>query len=263
MSTYVVGDLHGQFDALQALLQRLAFDHEKDRLWLVGDLVNRGPKSLDVLRWARDLSKRMKKRMVVLLGNHDLHLLALAEGVMKARSKDADLEPILAASDRDKLVRWFRKRPLLHREGKYVMVHAGLHPSWSPKEAERLARQVEARLRSPEGVELLQRSAPASGETYRLWHALQIFTHLRTCTVEGEPCQFKGRPEEAPAGCLPWFQIPTRKSRKATVIFGHWAALGRHVEPGIFALDSGAAWGRHLSILRLDDGEIFAEKVGR
>jgi bis(5'-nucleosyl)-tetraphosphatase (symmetrical) len=203
----------------------------------------------------------MKKRMVVVLGNHDLHLLALGAGVSQARPKDADLEPILTASDGKKLLRWLRKRPVLHREGKHVMVHAGLHPGWSPKEAEGLARRIEARLRSAEGVELLRRSEPTDGETRRLWNALQAFINLRTCTAEGKPCQFKGPPKEAPPGCLPWFQIPTRQSRKATVIFGHWAALGRHVEPGVFALDSGAAWGGHLSILRLDDGEIFAEKV--
>jgi len=262
MTTYVLGDIHGQYDALQALLGRLSFDPDHDRLWLVGDLVNRGPKSLEVLRWARKLSKRMKKRMVVVLGNHDLHLLALAAGVIKQRPKDIDLEAILQASDRDKLIVWLGKRPVFHCEGNHLLVHAGLHPMWTPKEAERLARRVEAALRGPEGAALLSRHEPVKADTLRLWQALQSFASVRTCTAEGTPCPFKGPPKDAPPGCLPWFQIPQRRTRKATVIFGHWAALGRHVEPGIFALDSGAAWGGHLSALRLEDGRIFREKVG-
>lgn len=261
MNTYILGDIHGQYDALQALLGRLPFDPDRDRLWLVGDLVNRGPKSLKVLRWARKLSKGMGKRMVVVLGNHDLHLLALAEGIVKPRPKDSDLLSILEAPDRDRLIAWLRLRPVLHRDGNHLLVHAGLHPQWRPKEAERLARRVEAALQGTEGAALLDRREPAKADLLHLWQALHYFVNLRTCTKEGTPCRFKGPPENAPPGCLPWFQIPQRGTRKATVIFGHWAALGRHVEEGVFALDSGAAWGGHLSGLRLEDGRIFEEKV--
>ncbi|HJX29495.1 MAG TPA: symmetrical bis(5'-nucleosyl)-tetraphosphatase, partial [Thermoanaerobaculia bacterium] len=150
MATYAIGDVHGCFDTLQNLLRRIQYDRHQDRLWMVGDLVNRGPRSLDVLRWAAEEGDRI----VVVLGNHDLHLLGHAWGVSQAKRRDA-LDEILAAPDRDDLLEWLRRRPVLHREDGHVMVHAGLFPAWSLDKAERLAREVEERLRGPEGAELV------------------------------------------------------------------------------------------------------------
>ena len=262
MTTFVLGDIHGQFDALQSLLERLAFRPKDDRLWLVGDLVNRGPRSLDVLRWAKGQSDAMGDRFVTVLGNHDLHLLALARGVQKFKAKDEDLRPILEAPDHNALLDWFLARPLLHHESPRVLVHAGLHPKWTPKQAEKLARKAQQALTQPSSTAaMLRRKPPEEASLREAWEALQIFTNLRTCQASGEPCSFKGPPEEAPPGCLAWFQVPGRRSRKAEVLFGHWAALGRRREPGVQALDSGAAWGGHLTALRLEDEKTFQVKV--
>jgi bis(5'-nucleosyl)-tetraphosphatase (symmetrical) len=150
MATYAIGDVHGCFETLRRLLRRVVYDPARDRLWFVGDLVNRGPDSLGVLRWAA----AQGDRIVAVLGNHDLHLLARAEGISAARKRDT-LEEILEAPDRDDLLSWLRSRPLLHREGEILLVHAGLFPEWTPAEAERLARDVEARLRGEKAPKLL------------------------------------------------------------------------------------------------------------
>lgn len=263
MPTYVVGDVHGCGEALHALLEQCGFDADRDRLWLVGDLVNRGPRSLEVLRWARRTAERMVERMVAVLGNHDLHLVSRHAGVAERRSRDT-FNAVLDAPDVDRLVSWLRWRPLIHREDDHLLVHAGLLPSWTPGEAVRRGREAEALLRSEGGPRRLLAKAepgiddddPASPRA-----ALTALTRLRTCTVEGRPCHFSGPPEAAPSGCLPWFRVPGRRSTGVTVLCGHWAALGLHREPGVVALDSGAAWGGSLSALRLDDGLIFQQPV--
>ncbi len=259
MATYVIGDVHGCFDTLKALWPRLGFDARRDRLWLTGDLVNRGPRSLEVLRWAREWSERLGERMRVVLGNHDLHLLARHDGYAKARRKDT-LEDVLAAPDREELLAWLASRPLIHRDGETLLVHAGLPPSWTPEEAEARARRVEARLRDPQRRRpLIDRNAePPSGDPAATLRAdLWAFAGLRTCTVEGEPCDFKGPPEEAPPGCLPWFRVPARKSAGTTVVFGHWAAMGMRLAADAIALDSGCVWGQCLSAVRLEDRAVF------
>jgi len=263
MATYAIGDVHGCFDTLQALLRRIRFDRATDRLWMVGDLVNRGPKSLAVLRWAAE----MDDRLAVVLGNHDLHLVARAMGVGEAKRRDT-LDEVLAAPDRDDLLDWLRSRPLLHREDDRVLVHAGLFPSWSLDKAERLAREVEAWLRgddAPRLVETIERKVAerwqgGMSDWDRARTALAGFAKLRTLQEDGRMCpDFTGLPQDAPKGCKPWFGDPGRRSAGAFVIFGHWAALGLYVRDGLTALDTGCAWGRCLTALRLDDRKLFQE----
>ncbi len=261
MATYVVGDIHGCDRARRELLEHCGFDAGRDRLWLAGDLVNRGPRSLEVLRWARDLSSRLGERMVAVLGNHDLHLLSRHAGLRPARPRDT-FDAVMAAPDADDLVAWLANRPLVHRDGDNLLVHAGLLPSWTPADAERRARQAEAFLRDVDRrPEMLARSGSWDDATRRSRAALQTFTRLRTCTVEGQPCNFAGPPEAAPEGCLPWFRVPGRKSAGIRVLCGHWSTLGLHREANIVALDSGAAWGGSLSALRLEDERIFQVPV--
>ena len=263
MATFAIGDVHGCFETLQRLLRRIAFDRRQDRLWFVGDLVNRGPRSLAVLRWAVEQGDRI----VAVLGNHDLHLLARAAGLSEVRKRDT-LEEVLEAADRDDLLLWLRHRPLVHRDGKALLVHAGLFPSWSPAEAERLAREVEERLRGDKGLKLLAAIDQKTAERWsddltgfdRARAALAGFARLRTLDDQDRMCpDFSGPPRVAPKGCRPWFSISGRKSAGVKVLFGHWAALGLYVEDGIAALDTGCAWGRELTALRLDDGKIFQE----
>ncbi len=263
MATYVIGDVHGCFDTLQALWPKLGFDPRRDRLWLVGDLVNRGPRSLEVLRWARELNERLGERMQVVLGNHDLHLLAMYGGYAVKRRKDT-LDPVLAAPDCEQLVAWLARRPLVYREGDVLLVHGGLLPHWTPDDAERTARGLEATLRAPESRRpLIERAfePPPGSRWHRPRADLSALVALRTCTADGEQCDFKGPPEATPQGCWPWFQVPGRRSSEATVVFGHWGALGLHVEPTVIGLDSGCFWGNCLTALRLEDRALFQQKT--
>lgn len=255
MSTYAIGDIHGCFDSLSRLWDGLPFDEEQDRLWLVGDLINRGPRSAAVLRWAREREASLGDRFQLVLGNHDLHFLAVHWGICPARHKDR-FDPLLAAADGAELAEWLAARPLLHRAGDHLLVHAGLLPSWSPEEAESWARQAERALATADGrAELLTRG----GEKTDLRHAFEALTRLRTCTAEGQPCDHNGPPAEAPPGCLPWFRIPGRRSAEVTVVCGHWAALGLHLEPRVIALDTGCAWGGSLTAIRLEDRRLFQQ----
>jgi len=264
VALYAIGDVQGCFRTLQRLLHRIGFDPPRDRLWLVGDLVNRGPRSLDVLRWAR----RAGDALAVVLGNHDLHLIGRALGTRRERARDT-LDDVLHARDREALVDWLRRRPILHREADRVMVHAGLLPSWTPGEAESLARAAEAETRAPDPAAWLRDGAfeppawdPALSPRKRLRLAVHAFTSLRTCSPEGRPCRgFTGPPEQAPKGCLAWFAVPGRRSASATVVCGHWSALGLRLEPGIVALDTGCVWGRSLTAVRLDDRTAFQEPM--
>ncbi|HEV2851999.1 MAG TPA: symmetrical bis(5'-nucleosyl)-tetraphosphatase [Thermoanaerobaculia bacterium] len=266
MATYAIGDVHGCFETLKRLLRRVAFDPREDRLWLVGDLVNRGPRSLEVLRWAAE----QDGRIVAVLGNHDLHLLARAAGVSGPKKRDT-LDEILEAQDCGDLLAWLRSRPLVHREGETVLVHAGLFPDWTPAEAERLAREVEERLQGEKASKLLAAIDQKTPERWkdglsgheRARAALAGFARLRTLEEDGRMCaDFSGPPGLAPRGCRPWYAFPGRKSAGATVVFGHWAALGLKMGKGIAALDTGCAWGRELTALRLDDWRLFQEPAG-
>jgi bis(5'-nucleosyl)-tetraphosphatase (symmetrical) len=197
------------------------------------------------------------------LGNHDLFLLAAAENIVTLRPKDT-IQDILAASDREQLTEWLRRQPLHRREGEFFMVHAGLLPQWTTDEAATLAREVENVLAGPTYTRLLRELFhgptpqwdPALEGMERLVSIVRVFTRLRTTTPEGEVSPYSGPPDTAPAGFLPWFRIPNRRSSDATIITGHWAALGLHIEPNVLAIDSGCVWGRQLTAVRLEDRTI-------
>ncbi len=261
MAIYAVGDIQGCHAELVRMLDRISFDQAKDTLWLVGDLVNRGPGSLEVLR----LVKSLGSSAITVLGNHDLHLLAVAEGVAELHRTDT-LDEVLAAPDRDELLYWLRHQKLLHAEGDYVLVHAGLLPQWSVALAESLAREVEAALRTQDYATFLERmygNVPPEWDDSltgykRLRVIVNAFTRMRICTKDGEmEFKFKGEVENIPAGYLPWFEMPKRASRDATVIFGHWSALGLKLEPRVIALDTGCLWGGPMTAIRLEDRQLF------
>jgi bis(5'-nucleosyl)-tetraphosphatase (symmetrical) len=261
MATYAIGDIQGCYVEFQQLLAQIRFDPAKDRLWLVGDLVNRGPDSLQVLRFVKSLGDKA----ITVLGNHDLHLLAVAEGTAELHRSDT-LDEVLGAPDRDELLAWLRQQPLLHAEGNYVLVHAGLLPQWSVKQAASLAREVESALRGDNYAAFLAHMYGNSPHNWdddldgykRLRVITNVFTRMRICTLQGElEFKFKGEVERIPAGYVPWFEVPERKSRKATVIFGHWSALGLKVTPNVIALDTGCLWGGPMTAIRLEDRQLF------
>src|SRR5574340_779864 len=257
MATYAIGDLQGCLDPLRQLLGEIGFSASRDRLWFVGDLVNRGPQSLDIRRFVKDLSERA----IVVQGTHDLHLLMVAEGYGKRHTEDT-LDPILAAPDRDELLKWMRTRPLLHVEDEYAMVHAGWLPRWSVQQAGEVAGETEAVLRADNYREFLAHmygNEPASwDDSLAGWDRLRVvinaMTRMRFCTPEGRmDLKVKGPVDRAPPGYMPWFEVPGRKSRTHTVIFGHWSALGLKITSNLLALDSGCLWGGALTAVRLED----------
>jgi len=260
VALYVVGDVQGCMASFSALLSLIDYHPGRDRLWLAGDLVNRGPRSLDVLRWVRDAGDGA----VTVLGNHDLHLLARAAGVAEPKKKDT-LDEVLAAPDRDELLAWLRSRPLVHRDGGFLLLHAGLLPAWELDDAERSAREVEAVLRGPRGDRLLaERSEiePRWRDDLPRWErvklALFALTRLRVCAPDGSvERDFDGPPEDAPGGARPWFEL--RRPTRETLLFGHWSALGYRRGPGWIGLDSGCVWGQSLTAVRLDDGQVFQQ----
>jgi bis(5'-nucleosyl)-tetraphosphatase (symmetrical) len=261
MSTYAIGDVQGCYDQLRRLLDVVRFDPGVDSLWLVGDLVNRGPQSLETLRFVRDLGDRA----VTVLGNHDLNVLAVAAGVRKPHRGDT-LNALLQANDRDELLDWLRRRSMMHVDGGYAMVHAGLLPQWSVQQALALAREVESALRSDHRVELLHKmygNEPArwaDGLTGydRLRVIINAMTRLRLCDVHGRmEFSHKTGLRDAPAGYMPWFDVPGRASAGTPVICGHWAALGIVLREDVLAIDSGCVWGRTLSALRLEDRRLI------
>ena len=261
MATYAVGDIQGCYSELQQMLEQIRFDPVADKLWLVGDLVNRGPDSLQVLR----LVKSLGDNAVTVLGNHDLHLLAVAEGAAELHRSDT-LDEILNAPDRDELLFWLRQQRMLYTEGDYVLVHAGLLPQWSIKQAAGLAREVESALRGADYTTFFARmygNAPHNWEDdlggyKRLRVITNAFTRMRICTLRGEmEFKFKGEVEKIPEGYMPWFEVPERKSREATVIFGHWSALGLKLLPNVIALDTGCLWGGPMTAIRLEDRQLF------
>jgi bis(5'-nucleosyl)-tetraphosphatase (symmetrical) len=263
MATYAIGDIQGCHRTLERLLRRIRFDPAADRLWLVGDLVNRGPRSLEVLRWARGLGARAR----LVLGNHDLHLIGRVLGLRREKARDT-LDDVLEAEDRDELIGWLRHQPFVHYEAPYLMVHAGLLPQWSPEDALELAAEAQSLLRGDDPRDVFQalrdepgRWRPGLPRRERLTHALRAFTTLRTCSADGRPCGgFSGPPEQAPHGCVPWFEAPGRRASAATVVCGHWATLGLRVRPNLLALDTGCVWGGSLSAVRLEDRAVFQER---
>lgn len=261
MTTYAIGDIQGCCAELRQMLQLIRFDATQDRLWLVGDLVNRGADSLGVLRLVMSLGAAA----VTVLGNHDLHLLAVAEGVAKSHRNDT-LEEILAAPDRDQLLAWLRAQRLLYVEEEFVLVHAGLLPGWSVTQAQELAHEVEYALRGAHYHEFLLHMYGNQPERWsddvqgypRLRVITNAFTRMRICTALGEmEFKFKGEERDIPPGYMSWFDVPGRASQDVTVICGHWSALGLKVEPHLIALDTGCLWGGALSAVRLEDRRVF------
>ena len=261
MATYAIGDIQGCFEALQRLLRKIGFDREQDRLWLVGDLVNRGPQSLEVLRFVKNLGAAA----VSVLGNHDLHLIMLAEACSRERDDDT-LAAILAAPDREELLAWLRAQPLMHVENGFAMVHAGLLPQWTVARARSLAGEVEQALVAEDFRDLLANlwgsEPPAWSDDLTGWGRLRVIvnamTRMRFCTPEGVmDFHAKGETTRAPPGHLPWFAVPGRRSADHVLVTGHWSALGLQIEPNLLALDSGCLWGGRLSAVRLADRALF------
>jgi bis(5'-nucleosyl)-tetraphosphatase (symmetrical) len=261
MSTYAIGDIQGCFEALNQLLEKIQFDPAQDRLWLVGDLVNRGPDSLDVLRWAMSLGDRL----ITVLGNHDLHLLAVAAGHVRLHHGDT-LDAILAAPDREELLTWLRRQHMIYAEQDWVLVHAGLLPQWTVAQAVQLGAEVEAALRAENYSDFLQHLYGNQPDHWddtltgieRLRVATNAMTRLRVCSPEGVmEFNHKGAPNAAPIGTLPWYDVPGRKSAEANIVFGHWSALGLNLGNRHVALDTGCLWGGALSALRLEDRQVF------
>lgn len=261
MATYAIGDVQGCYEPLQRLIQHIRFDPSIDRLWFVGDLVNRGPDSLSVLRYI----KKLGNRAVAVLGNHDLFLLAVAEQIATVRPEDT-LQAVLAAPDREELLTWLRQQRLLYREGPFTMVHAGLLPQWTISDAERLAREVETGLQGPTYLDILNALYPSkhlqwasdlTGPT-RLATIIKVLTRLRACSTDGRmESSFNGHPERIPIGYFPWFKIQNQWDRDTTIVCGHWAALGLHCEDQLLSIDSGCVWGRELTAVCLEDRKLF------
>lgn len=262
MATYAIGDIQGCYDSLCRLLDLCAFDPASDRLWLVGDLVNRGPKSLETLRLIRSFGDAA----LTVLGNHDLYLLMVAEGGAKFRGKDDTIQPVLDAPDAGELLAWLRRQPLCHTEGEFCLVHAGLLPQWTTARARALAGEVEEMLQGPRFGEFILNlwgSEPAAwSDALTGWPRLRVIvnamTRMRFCTRHGAmEFKTKGKLVNAPKGYLPWFDLPGRQSAEAVLVTGHWSALGLKITPNLLALDSGCLWGGHLTAVRLEDRRVF------
>lgn len=252
---YGIGDLQGCCDALARLLDKLDLTPEKP-LWFVGDLVNRGPSSLATLRKIIQLGTQA----TAILGNHDLHLLAVFAGVRKQKTGDT-LDQILQASDAEQLIDWLRHRPLAHFDGARLMVHAGVLPQWDVATTIELAGEIEAQLRSPAWRTFIGELFAAPAQTWapelkgieRMRSAASALTRLRLCNAAGAmELKYSGPPAGAPAGFMPWFDVPGRKTADVTVVCGHWASLGLVLRDTLCALDSGCVWGNRLTAVPLD-----------
>jgi bis(5'-nucleosyl)-tetraphosphatase (symmetrical) len=260
MPTYAIGDIQGCCDEFETLLDRIHFDPARDRLWLVGDLVNRGPRSLDVLRKV----KALDSAVITVLGNHDLHLLAAALTPSEQLKPQDTLGEIFTAPDRDELLDWLRRQPLLHHDATlgYTMIHAGLPPQWDLTLAQSCARELEAALRDDDRC--LELFAHMYGDRPKRWSErlrgvdrlrfiTNCLTRLRFCRADGTlELKFKGTLEDAPEHVLPWFRVPERRSRDLRIVCGHWSALGYHDGDGVLSIDTGCVWGAKLCAVRLD-----------
>lgn len=267
MSTYAIGDIQGCFDEFRALLAKVRFEPEDDQLWLVGDLVNRGPNSLEVLRYLRDLPQAP----IIVLGNHDLHLLAVACGAEPVKKKDT-FQDVLAAPDCAELCHWLRQQKLIHYDASrgYVLVHAGLPPQWNLSEALQYAAEAEAILRGPLYKTFFQHMYGDEPDCWQDelvgWPRIRLitnyFTRMRFCTPQGQlNLRIKRGLKEQPKGFLPWFKIPNHQEPSLNIIFGHWAALeGKTEMENRIALDTGCVWGGKLTAFRLEDRKFFRVK---
>ncbi len=264
MATYAIGDIQGCLNELQRLLEHIRFDPAGDRLWFVGDLVNRGPNSRGVLRFIKDLGDCA----ITVLGNHDLHLLAVAEGHMKYARHD-NLQDVIEAEDSAELLHWLRHLPLMHHDEQLSisMIHAGLPPQWDLATAQAGAKEVEAVLQGTDYVNFLEHMYGNLPDTWdgnlqgidRLRFITNSFSRLRYCNIQGQMAlDEKGPLGSQPENYYPWFEIKDRLSRDNTIIFGHWSSLGFVDSNNVYGLDTGCLWGDSLTALRLEDRQTFS-----
>ena len=253
MADYAIGDLQGCYRTFEALLSKIPFSSSSDRLLFVGDLVNRGPRSLEILR---NLSRRGDNAQVV-LGNHDLHLIAAAAGVRRTGPRDT-LDQVLAAKDKDDLIDWLRHQPLLLDDGRRMMVHAGVLPSWSPQEAKDSAAEIESGLRSDKFDLFLRGLYGKDRNLDRARESLSVLTRIRMVDEERKPFySYTGARRDAPKTLTPWFEAEAKIFSTHRVVFGHWAALGLLVTKEYVATDSGCVWGNELSAVNLDNDHVY------
>lgn len=270
MTIYAIGDIQGCYKPLKALLKQVNFNAASDKLWCVGDLINRGPMSLDTLRYLKDIDSAVE----IVLGNHDLHFLAIYHGVAPMRSKDT-LGKLLKAPDSDELSEWLRSKPLAHFDSietstgiqHYLMIHAGVAPQWTLQKTLNLAAEVELALQGPDFKEFLRTmygDKPERWSKYLTgWERLRVITNyltrIRFCDAIGAMnLDVKEGVASAPAGFRPWFEFETITPR-TNILFGHWAAIeGVTGKPHVFALDTGCVWGRELTMMRLEDKQLFS-----
>lgn len=268
MSVWAIGDLQGCYDATQRLLERLRFDPAADKLWFCGDLVNRGGQSLETLRLVHSL----RANSIVVLGNHDLSLLAIGERTPDEQRKvNLDLQRIVLADDRDELLTWLRMQELVHvdRELGWMMIHAGLAPKWTTALAEKHAREVEKQLHG-DGYRKLFRNmygdkpnwSPQLGGYERSRAIINVLTRMRYCTPRGRMAiEEKGGPGTQAQGLYPWYEVPGRAERDLKIVCGHWSTLGLMIGHAVHAIDTGAVWGGKLTALQLDTDELRIVQV--
>jgi bis(5'-nucleosyl)-tetraphosphatase (symmetrical) len=262
---YLVGDVQGCCDALDRLLAEIGYSPSRDHLWVLGDMVNRGPQSLATLRRLQAFDAAAS----CLLGNHDLHLLAIAEGAQRHKRQDT-LGEILAAPDRDALLDWLRRQRMAAFDAGWLMVHAGVVPQWDRVTTLSLAAEVEAALQGDARGAFLRamygdtpaRWSPRLGGDDRLRFIVNTLTRIRFCDAQGElEFETKGSARAAPPGFMPWFEVPGRRSADTPIAFGHWSTLGLIDTPGLLALDTGCVWGGSLSAVRVDGGRREVAQV--
>lgn len=265
MSIYAIGDVQGCFDPLMRLLKQINFDPAQDCLWFTGDLVNRGPQSLETLRFIKSLGNRA----TTVLGNHDLTLLAVANHALPYHATQHTFADVLQAADRAELIHWLQHQPLIHHDATtgYTLVHAGLYPNWDLTLALSLAKEVEAILQGEAANPFFAKMYDDHPDTWdpqlqgidRARFIVNCFTRLRFCSADGR-LEFatKGSAASPPSGCFPWFAVPGRSNKHLNILFGHWASLEGHCTvPNVFPLDTGCVWGNCLTAMRLEDRKIF------
>lgn len=260
MATYAIGDIQGCYHAFESLLERIQFDPKSDRLWLVGDLINRGSGSLEMLRWCYQHQDNIQ----TVLGNHDLHAIAVSHGVKKPNRSDT-LQTILDAPDADVLLTWLRHQPLMVSNDDYAMVHAGLLPQWHIHQALTYSKEVESALQSDDYGDFLLNMY---GNTPNVWHddltgynrlrmITNVMTRMRVCSADGAlDFSFNGELDDVPEGLTPWFNLPNRVARDQAIIVGHWSALGLYKYQNVYALDTGCLWGGQLTAMCLETKAI-------
>ena len=259
MSLYAIGDIHGCYDSFRRLLDKINFDENNDSLWLTGDLVGRGTQSLETLRFLESI----KNNLVSVMGNHDLHLLALYYHVIELDEHSRNLEKILDAPDSDKLISWLKDRPFLHFDNNrnILLVHAGIHPEWTINESITYANELEGLLQGEQSKNILENmygNDPIkwslnlnSYNRYRF--LINVFTRMRVLNSDNNlDLKYKGTEPSSQEHIHSWFKSKNHNWKDTTIIFGHWSALGLMIKPQFICLDSGCVWGRNLTAINLD-----------